>query len=113
MNAVTTITDRRINHEELMRTREIRAIHPLVRLVRLFVVFFLLTSTSAVMAQAPTPTPAPGTGNTAANADALTNLVMVAGNLIPRVQGAVENPLIQGLENLAFWIAVVVMMFSF
>src|SRR5262249_37091320 len=37
----------------------------------------------------------------------------VAGNLIPRVREAVESPLVGGLENLAFWIAVVVMMFSF
>lgn len=45
--------------------------------------------------------------------DALTQLVLVAGNLIPRVQQAVENPLIQGLENLAFWLSVIVMLFSF
>lgn len=45
--------------------------------------------------------------------DALTQLVLVAGNLIPRVQQAVESPLIQGLENLAFWLSVIVMLFSF
>lgn len=43
----------------------------------------------------------------------MTNLVIVAGNLIPKVQEAVESPLIAGLENLAFWISVVVMMLSF
>jgi ABC-type multidrug transport system fused ATPase/permease subunit len=48
-----------------------------------------------------------------ANADALTNLVIVAGNLIPRIQEAIESPLVKGLENLAFWISVTVMMFSF
>jgi hypothetical protein len=64
-----------------------------------------------VMAQSPAPSPSPA--NNVANADAMTNLVIVAGNLIPRVQEAVESPLVASLENLAFWIAVVVMMLSF
>ena len=69
-----------------------------------------------VMAQSPTPSPASGNGANGANvagADALTELVIVAGNLIPRVQEAIESPLVKGLENLAFWIAVIVMLFSF
>ena len=41
------------------------------------------------------------------------SLVLVAGNLIPKLQEAIESPLVAGLENLAFWIAVVVMMLSF
>lgn len=45
--------------------------------------------------------------------DALTQLVLVAGQMIPRMQQAVESPLVQGLENLAFWLAVIVMLFSF
>src|SRR5262249_6557846 len=110
---VTTIRDRRINHEERMRVKENRSIHPLVRLVRLFVVLSFLSCAPALMAQAPTPTPVPGNGNTVPNADPLTNLLIGAGKLIPRVTEAVESPLLQGLENLAFWIAVVVMMFSF
>src|SRR5262245_14643394 len=75
----------------------------------LILCLFLLVA-PAVPAQSPTPTPA---NENVANADALTSLVIAAGNLIPRVQEAVESPLVQGLENLAFWIAVVVMMFSF
>ena len=53
------------------------------------------------------------TTNPPPDIDALTQLVLVAGNLIPRVQQAVESPLIQGLENLAFWLSVIVMLFSF
>jgi hypothetical protein len=41
------------------------------------------------------------------------SLILVAGNLIPKLQNAIESPLVAGLENLAFWIAVVVMMLSF
>jgi hypothetical protein len=73
----------------------------------------LFSSAPMVMAQAPTPSPAPVSNNGLADADALTNLVIVAGNLIPRIQQAVESPLVKGLENLAFWIAVIVMLFSF
>ena len=74
-------------------------------------IFILFLIAPTVSAQSPTPTPV--SGNNVANADAMTNLVIVAGNLIPRVQEAVESPLVAGLENLAFWISVVVMMFSF
>ena len=59
---------------------------------------------SSIYAQTTNPPP---------DIDALTQLVLVAGNLIPRVQQAVESPLIQGLENLAFWLSVIVMLFSF
>jgi hypothetical protein len=76
----------------------------------LWAVFLFLWIAPQALAQSPTPTPASGN---VADADALTNLVIVAGNLIPRIQEAVESPLIQGLENLAFWVAVVVIMFSF
>jgi hypothetical protein len=76
----------------------------------LLILFFCAPT---VMAQSPTPSPAPANDNSVTNADALTNLVIVAGALIPRVQEAIESPLVKGLENFAFWIAVIVMMFSF
>ena len=75
--------------------------------------FTLCFCAPLVMAQSPTPSPAPANGTNVAGADALTELVIVAGNLIPRVQEAIESPLVKGLENLAFWIAVIVMLFSF
>src|SRR5262245_20525329 len=63
----------------------------------------------------PAPSPSPVSGNEAASpaTDPLISLVLVAGNLIPKLQDAIESPLVKGLENLAFWIAVVVMMASF
>ena len=75
--------------------------------------FTLCFCAPLVMAQSPTPSPAPANGANVTGADALTELVIVAGNLIPRVQEAIESPLVKGLENLAFWIAVIVMLFSF
>src|SRR5262249_46921218 len=111
METTPAKTDQRINHEGPRRTQENKKIHPLLRLFRLIVVLSILAGGQAVMAQSPTPSPSPGNSNDVVNADALTNLVIVAGNLIPRVQEAVESPLIPGLENLAFWIAVIVMTF--
>jgi hypothetical protein len=75
--------------------------------------FTLCFCAPLVMAQSPTPSPAPAKSASVAGADALTELVIVADNLIPRVQEAIESPLVKGLENLAFWIAVIVMLFSF
>src|SRR5262249_27755035 len=62
---------------------------------------------------APTPTPASSSGLTSQATDPLVSLILVAETLIPKLQDAVESPLVAGLENLAFWIAVVVMMLSF
>jgi hypothetical protein len=86
-----------------------RIAHAFAAIVSLMTVLSFRAPT--VMAQSPAPSPSPA--NNVANADAMTNLVIVAGNLIPRVQEAVESPLVASLENLAFWIAVVVMMLSF
>lgn len=78
--------------------------------ISLFTLFFWAP---LVMAQSPTPSPAPANVANVVGADALTELVIVAGSLIPRVQEAIESPLVKGLENLAFWLSVIVMMFSF
>jgi hypothetical protein len=91
------------------RKQSTLAMHAAISLLGLI----LFSSAPTVMAQAPTPSPAPVSDNGLANADALTNLVIVAGNVIPRIQQAIESPLVKGLENLAFWIAVIVMLFSF
>ncbi len=62
---------------------------------------------------APAPTPVSGASTASSATDPLVSLVLVAGNLIPKLQEAIESPLVAGLENLAFWIAVVVMVISF
>jgi hypothetical protein len=80
---------------------------PLIFSAIIFFSLILSLNAPEVAAQSPTPSPAPD------SVDALTSLVMAAGNLIPQIQQAVENPLVAGLENLAFWISVIVMMFSF
>src|SRR5215813_15032260 len=79
----------------------------------LLALFLLCAPAPLAMSQSPAPSPIPANNDQIAGVDALTNLVIVAGNMIPRIQEAIESPLIKGLENLAFWIAVIVMMFSF
>lgn len=76
----------------------------------------LLLTVQATYAQhqsAPQPTPSPAPASPSSVSDPLVNLVLIAGNLIPRLQEAIESPLVAGLENLAFWIAVIVMLVSF
>jgi hypothetical protein len=78
-----------------------------------WLLLLVLLIAPAATAQSPTPSPAPANNGDIVNADALTNLVIVAGRLIPRIQETIESPLVSGLENLAFWVSVIVMMFSF
>ena len=75
--------------------------------------FFVLSHSAIVLAQSPQPTPTPTTNANSSATDPLVNLVLVAENLIPKLQEVIESPLVQGLENLAFWIAVIVMLLSF
>ena len=74
------------------------------RFQRCFLIVSLMIS-NAFVSQAQTP---PGNAP-----DPLVKLVVVAETLIPKLQELIESPLIQGLENLAFWIAVIVMLLSF
>lgn len=69
----------------------------------LLTVAILLSTALVSLAQTPTNNPP----------DPLVKLVVVAETLIPKLQEIIESPLINGLENLAFWIAVIVMLLSF
>jgi hypothetical protein len=100
------------NSQEMAIESGQKRVIPTLTAISLFSLI-LAFSGQKVMAQSPTPSPSPVDDSYAANTDALTNLVIVAGNMIPRIQEAVESPLVNGLENLAFWISVIVMMFSF
>lgn len=72
---------------------------------------FVLSNSPFVSAQNPQPTPVTNANDSATGP--LVNLVLVAENLIPKLQEVIESPLVQGLENLAFWMAVIVMLLSF
>jgi hypothetical protein len=66
-------------------------------------VAILLSNALVSLAQTPTDN----------SPDPLVKLVVVAETLIPKLQELIESPLVQSLENLAFWIAVIVMLLSF
>jgi hypothetical protein len=78
---------------------------------RRLLLLLLCVASPGALAQTSAPTPA--SSGEAGQLDALTQLVLVAGQLLPRVQAAVERPLMPGLESLAFSLAVIVMLFSF
>jgi len=73
----------------------------------------LLTICLVSAGQALAQSPGGGQPAPASTADPLVDLALVAENLIPKLQSAIESPLVAGLENFAFWIAVIVMLFSF
>lgn len=79
----------------------------------LLISLFMLSHSAIALAQNPKPTPTPTTNANNSATDPLVNLVLVAENLIPKLQEVIESPLVKGLENLAFWIAVIVMLLSF
>lgn len=92
------------------------------KLIGLFYCGILLAFISTIAAKTlaqnssggqPTPTPTPPANNANAQGDPLVSLVLVAENLLPKLQDAIESPLVKGLENFAFWLAVIVMLFSF
>ena len=57
-----------------------------------------LTLVTPLLAQGPPGNNDPG--------DPLVNLVLVAEKLLPKLQEVIESPLVAGLENFAFWLAV-------
>ncbi len=59
------------------------------------------------------PLRAQGTGGGTQSENPLIDLVLVTEKLVPKLQEVIESPLLAGLENLAFWVAVIVMMLSF
>lgn len=73
----------------------------------------LLTICWGIAGQALAQSPGGEQPAPASKADPLVDLALVAENLIPKLQNAIESPLVAGLENFAFWIAVIVMLFSF
>ncbi len=68
--------------------------------------FFLCVLVTPLWAQGP-----PGGSNDPG--DPLVNLVLVAEKLLPKLQEVIESPLVAGLESLAFWLSVLVMLLSF
>src|SRR5215471_222981 len=69
----------------------------------------------SVFAQTPSPTPSPAPAGTASSSlpQFFDNLIGRAGALIPMLQKEIEGPLLPWLENLSWWLAVLVIIFGF
>src|SRR6266540_1374111 len=69
----------------------------------------------SAFAQAPSPTPSPAPANPAGSSlpQFFDKLIGRAGALIPMLQNEIEGPLLPWLENLSWWLAVLVIIFGF
>src|SRR5215813_10863038 len=69
----------------------------------------------SVFAQTPSPTPSPAPAGPAGSSlpQFFDNLIGRAGALIPMLQNEIEGPLLPWLENLSWWLAILVIIFGF
>ncbi len=69
----------------------------------------------SAFAQTPSPTPSPAPAGTAGSSlpQFFDKLIGRAGALIPMLQKEIEGPLLPWLENLSWWLAVLVIIFGF
>src|SRR5262245_38180575 len=61
----------------------------------------------------PTPSPAPASPGGSSMVQFFDKLIGRAGALIPMLQNEIEGPLLPWLENLSWWLAVLVIIFGF
>src|SRR5215831_439178 len=69
----------------------------------------------SAFAQTPSPTPSPVSASPAGSSlpQFFDNLIGRAGALIPMLQKEIEGPLLPWMENLSWWLAVLVIIFGF
>src|SRR5262245_32529245 len=69
----------------------------------------------SAFAQTPSPSPSPAPASPAGSSlpQFFDNLIGRAGALIPMLQNEIEGPLLPWLENLSWWLAVLVIIFGF
>jgi hypothetical protein len=69
----------------------------------------------SALAQTPNPTPPPAPASPAGNSlpQFFDRLIGRAGALIPQLENEIEGPLLPWLENLAWWLAMLIIFFGF
>jgi hypothetical protein len=94
-----------------MRTRKFMRLT--ISVLRIAAVAWCLSL--SVFAQTPSPTPSPVPAGSAGSSlpQFFDNLIGRAGALIPMLQNEIEGPLLPWLENLSWWLAVLVIIFGF
>src|SRR5512145_61799 len=82
-------------------------------LLRITVVISCLSLSAFAQAPSPTPSPAPASPAGSSMPQLFDKLIGRAGALVPMLQNEIEGPLLPWLENLSWWLAVLVIIFGF
>ena len=82
-------------------------------LLRITVVISCLSLSAFAQAPSPTPSPAPASPAGSSMPQLFDKLIGRAGALIPMLQNEIEGPLLPWLENLSWWLAILVIIFGF
>jgi hypothetical protein len=82
-------------------------------LLRITVVISCLSLSAFAQAPSPTPSPAPASPAGDSMPQLFDKLIGRAGALVPMLQNEIEGPLLPWLENLSWWLVVLVIIFGF
>ncbi len=94
-----------------MRASKLR--RSILSLMRITAVISCLSLSAFAQAPSPTPSPAPASPVGSSMPQFFDKLIGRAGALIPMLQNEIEGPLLPWLENLSWWLAVLVIIFGF
>ena len=94
-----------------MRTSKLK--RSTLSLLRITAVISCLSLSAFAQAPSPTPSPAPASPAGSSMPQLFDKLIGRAGALIPMLQNEIEGPLLPWLENLSWWLAVLVIIFGF
>jgi hypothetical protein len=94
-----------------MRTSELKQSMPSI--LRIAAVIGCLSLSALAQTPSPTPSPAPTSPAGSSLPQIFDKLIGRAGALIPMLQKEIEGPLLPWLENLSWWLAVLVIIFGF
>ena len=94
-----------------MRTRKFK--RSTLSILRIAAVAGCLSLSAFAQTPSPTPSPAPAGPAGSSLPQFFDKLIGRAGALIPMLQNEIEGPLLPWLENLSWWLAVLVIIFGF
>src|SRR5262249_12573202 len=94
-----------------MRTIKLR--RSILSILRITTVIGCLSLSALAQTPSPTPSPAPTSPAGSSMPQLFDNLIGRAGALIPMLQKEIEGPLLPWLENLSWWLAILVIIFGF
>ena len=94
-----------------MRTSKLR--RSILSILRITAVIGCLSLSALAQTPSPTPSPAPASPAGSSLPQFFDKLIGRAGALIPMLQNEIEGPLLPWLENLSWWLAVLVIIFGF